>query len=312
MTIEQLLYFSVVADNLNLTRSAKMLYVSQPTLSRQISLLEQELNTALLYRHPNKKLSLTPAGETLAEHARDILPRIDAMRDAVRDTASRVSGSFNVASINLFYPEIYDLYRSFSARNPDVVLSISKYDSEIFHQILNDDSIDLVVGFSFDLKKNMVPERLCVLPLYTEHFVVVMSNRHPLAGNAELTMNQMSEYPILFLSNIRTPIVDALMDNTRRLKGGDASSIHFINNIDSLLLQVTSSDSAISLVPRPSSMLIPNGLATSKLADLDTEFQIVMAWRKGNPSSALEAFLELANDSFADAPLPSPLAFDSQ
>ena len=308
MTIEQLIYFSTVAQNLNLTRSAENLYISQPTLSRQISLLEKELNATLLYRHPNKKLSLTPAGEVLAEHAADILTRIDAMRVAVRSAASRITGRFNVASINFFYPEIYDLYRSFSARNPDVVLSISKYDSDIFRQIASDDRIDLAVGFSFDLEKNRNPERLSVLPLYTEEFLVVMSNRHPLAGRGDLTMRQMADYPILFLSNIRTPVVDELMDCARRTKGDDAS-FHFINNIDSLLLQIASSDAAISMVPRPSAMLIPNGLAVARLLDLDTRFQVVMAWKKDNASPALETFLELARETFPGTPLPSPLVF---
>lgn len=307
MTIEQLIYFSTVAGNLNLTRSAESLYISQPTLSRQISLLEKELDVTLLYRHPNKSLSLTPAGEALTEYATDILDRIDAMRAAVRSAASRITGRLNVASINFFYPEVYDLYRSFSARNPDVNLTISKYDSDIFQQIVNDDRIDLAVGFSFDLEKNKKPERLAVHPLYIEDFVVVMSNRHPLAGGRDLTMTQMAEYPLLFLSNIRTPVVDDLMHYARHTKG-DAASIHFINNIDSLLLQVASSSSAISMVPRPISMLIPNGLATARLLDLHTEFQIVMAWKKERSSPALDTFLELVRETFSDAPFPSPLA----
>ena len=306
MTIEQLIYFSTVSKNLNLTRSAEMLYISQPTLSRQISLLENELGTPLLYRHPNKKLSLTSAGAALAEHAEDILSRIEAMRAAVLSAASRVSGSFNVATVNFFYPEIYDLYRNFSAQNPDVTLSISRYEEEVFQQITTNDEIDLAVGFSFDLERIKDQSKLDVLSLYAEDFVVVMSNRHPLAGCSELYLRQMAEYPILVLSDVRTPIVDEMMRNAQQVKD-NVSSIRLVNSIDSLLLQITSSDSAISMVPRPNSMLIPNGLATAKLIDLDTEFRIVMAWRKGNTSPALGAFLALAREVFSDSPLPSPL-----
>jgi DNA-binding transcriptional LysR family regulator len=86
VSLAQLRYFVVVAEEKHVTRAARRLHISQPPLSRQIRGLEDELGTPLFERTP-RGLRLLPAGEVMLARARQILAQLDDAVAAVRDCA---------------------------------------------------------------------------------------------------------------------------------------------------------------------------------------------------------------------------------
>src|SRR5918994_6641547 len=86
--LRDLRYFVAVAEELHFTRAAERLHVSQPTLSRQIRLLERHLRCDLFVRQA-RTLRLTEAGAMLLSHARDVLDRWDVGVAAVNEAAGR-------------------------------------------------------------------------------------------------------------------------------------------------------------------------------------------------------------------------------
>lgn len=84
MSLDQLRYFVIVAEEENMTRAATRLFVSQPPLSRQIKALEDELETALFERR-HDGVELLPAGERLLKEARSILAAVETLKDKVAD-----------------------------------------------------------------------------------------------------------------------------------------------------------------------------------------------------------------------------------
>jgi DNA-binding transcriptional LysR family regulator len=86
MSLAQVRYFVVVAEERNITRASRKLRIAQPPLSRGIRSLEDELGTQLFERTP-RGVDLTPAGELFLDHARAILARVDEATRAVKAVA---------------------------------------------------------------------------------------------------------------------------------------------------------------------------------------------------------------------------------
>ena len=83
MTLNQMKYFCTAARAQSITKAAQELYVSQPTLTKQLHRIENELGTEIVYRH-NRGVVFTPEGEYLAEQAKRIM-------DVINETKARIS-----------------------------------------------------------------------------------------------------------------------------------------------------------------------------------------------------------------------------
>ena len=95
MDIRLLTYFLTVARTGNITRAAEQLHITQPTLSRQMQELEEELDTELLERG-KRKTTLTPAGELLKERAEEIVSLVDKTKTDVMTSTTGIKGDIYI------------------------------------------------------------------------------------------------------------------------------------------------------------------------------------------------------------------------
>ena len=190
------LRFLAVADERSISRAAARLNVSQPALSRTISLLEARFGTSLFERTASG-VELTAAGTILYEYANRAARAISNAEDAIRHSEARGKLTLTMAAGDGWaYGILPDVIRQFSSDHPTADLRLETMDLETRTQGLKNGSFDLAFGV-------LTPEYLATgtvefLPLMEARYDVYCHMDHPLAhlsGRREPSAEELLSYP---------------------------------------------------------------------------------------------------------------------
>ena len=181
MDFKQLNSFVAVAKYKSFSTAAEKLFISQPTISTHIRLLEEELESTLIIRSP-KYLELTPRGIQFFEFATNVLNMRDDLLDRWSDhgnTIIRISASTLPSTYVL--PEVLP---EFSKVHPNVYFNIKQSDSDkVISDVLNDQcAIGLTGMYCDDEKINCIPfyeDSMVIITPVTEHFLKMKNNKTP-------------------------------------------------------------------------------------------------------------------------------------
>ena len=199
MEFRQLEYFMTLSKELHFTRAAEKLHISQPTLSHQIKVLENEVG-ALLFDRIGKKISLTEAGKILYEQSVHIFSAIENTKLQINDLEVIQRGSLKIGALpgeltNLVSDSLLHYIKEYP------LVQVSVLSSDDLHTLLKDNKIDYAFSFVQELALN-ADERFIEIPLYTEEFVFVTHKHHPLMAQSELSLHDVSESPLILFPNI--------------------------------------------------------------------------------------------------------------
>jgi DNA-binding transcriptional LysR family regulator len=179
-------YFTVVADQRHFGRAAEVLHVAQPSLSRQIRRLEQQLGARLFDR--------TPQGTQLTEAGQVFLPRAKALLRSAAQSAAAARAAAEPSRVTVGYttsiiitPAIRDLRR----KHPDAEIATLHLDWSESREALLDHRVDAVVT-----RLPIKAEGLHVTILYDEPRVVVVPLDHRLAGKESVTLDDIADEPL--------------------------------------------------------------------------------------------------------------------
>lgn len=229
MTLNQLRYFRVLAKAEHYTNAADALSISQPSLSRAIALLEEELGV-LLFARRGRNVVLTDAGRTLLRYVESGLDTLDAGVTAMRDFRSgseRVSLGSITPVVNTYLPKMLADFRT------DI-------NSNACFDIRVDQTSRLLAGLKSGLYDmvfcSYTPGEYGLLftPVVELPFVVAMRRDDPLATCTEITPEQLAGKPMVFTDS------EAYSDLLRRMLGeyGIEPEIRGYSNEDSVLLSM--------------------------------------------------------------------------
>lgn len=193
MEIRVLRYFLETAREENMTRAAERLFISQPTMSKQLKELEQELGTKLFIRS-NYSIKLTEAGMLLRERAEDILSLVDKTEAEFKSLEEQNIGDIYVGapetdSMSLFAEAIRDLQKTY----PGIRCNIYSGNLEDVCGRLDKGLLDFAIVMSYvDLSKYnylSMPAR--------ETWGVIMRKDDPLARRPSLSIDDLRELPLI-------------------------------------------------------------------------------------------------------------------
>ena len=185
--------FCQVARLGSVSRAAEALYLSQPAVTLQVQALERELGVRLLERS-GRRLVPTREGELLYEMARPLVEGLDGLAADFRERVRGLdAGELHVAagSSTILYllPGIVEAFRQ---RYPDVRLTLHNVTGAGGLDLLRSNAVDLAVGSMLD-----VPADLAYSPAYRFDPMLITPPDHPLAGNRELALEDLSPYGLI-------------------------------------------------------------------------------------------------------------------
>ena len=123
MDVKQLRYFSVIAEEGQVTRAAKKLHMAQPPLSQQLKLLEEELGVPLMDRN-GRNMELTEAGKVLYTRARELLRRFDDTVIEVKEVGEGLKGLLSIGSVKTCFSYIPERISFFREQYPMVTFRL--------------------------------------------------------------------------------------------------------------------------------------------------------------------------------------------
>jgi LysR family transcriptional regulator, cys regulon transcriptional activator len=192
---QQLRYLVAVHENgLNMTTAARRLHTSQPGVSRQITLLEEELGFQCFERQGRSLIRTTEAGEDIIGRAAAILRELQSIRRTSTDLANADGGTLSIATTHTqaryVLPEVI---RTFRAEYPKVRLHIHQGTSEQIADMVSRNMVDFAMATG---SENLFPH-LVKLPVYRWHRAVVVPKGHALERAGKLTLRKLADYPIV-------------------------------------------------------------------------------------------------------------------
>jgi len=195
MKLHQLRYLAAVAQNgLNITAAAQKLHTSQPGVSKQIKLLEDELGFQIFTREGRNLTRITPAGQQVIERAVRILQETQAIRDLATELRDEGRGSLSIGTTHTqaryVLPEVI---RDFRARYPQVRLNLHQGTTEQIAEMVAQDRIDCAIATG---SEHLFGD-MTLLPCYRWHRVIVVPREHPLAAVPRPSLKQLAAYPLV-------------------------------------------------------------------------------------------------------------------
>ncbi|GAA4064568.1 LysR family transcriptional regulator [Agromyces indicus] len=199
MNLEQLRSFVEVARFGNFTRAAEELYLSQPSLSRQIAALEQSLGAELFHRARGGS-TLTAAGESLLPLARRMLADAESVRRELAELAGLERGRVRLgATPTLCISLVAEVLSAFHAEHPGIELHLSEQGSRGLLDELGSGELDLALIVTSDAT---TAERFTVTPLLVEELVVVSSAAAaPVTDGPSISLAQVARLPQIVFSS---------------------------------------------------------------------------------------------------------------
>jgi DNA-binding transcriptional LysR family regulator len=229
MDWDKLRIFHAVASAGSFTHAGQMLALSQSAVSRQISALEEEINTPLFQRHA-RGLTLTDEGELLYGAVSDVLTRLGQAEEALKNAQSAPRGSLKITSSHglgtyWLLPRINEFVRDF----PELQVHLVFEDRELD---LAQREADLAIRMRAPVQADLIQRKL-----FTMHYHLYAASDYLARHGTPQSMEDLGKHTLIAYGETAAPEVrdvNWLLDNTRRITNGCGRALR-INNITGIL-----------------------------------------------------------------------------
>lgn len=195
MKLQQLRYIWEVAHHdLNVSATAQSLYTSQPGISKQIRLLEDELGVEIFSRSGKHLTRITPAGEAILQTTGEILRKVESIKQVAQEFSNDKKGTLSLATTHTQARYMLPgVIKSFIDQYPDVSLHMHQGTPMQISEMAADGSVDFAIATeAMELFSDLI-----MMPCYQWNRSIIVPKGHPLCDLSELTLEEIAKHPIV-------------------------------------------------------------------------------------------------------------------
>ena len=285
ITLLQIEYFFAVARHLNFTEAAKSLFISQPSLSKQIAILENEIGVKLFFR-TKRDVRLTPAGIVLLKELGGVIEHIVGAIEKARQPDLGENSTINIGclesmNVSSFLPLII---KKFKEKYSSVNLVFERHTFKALREKLVNKSLDIIFTLSFENDDSL---GVLFNTVHRGNSYIVMEASNPLAKKENVTIKDLKEEAFVIISRDESPNgFDGIISICRK-NGFTPKIVKQLPNVESVLLCV---EMGIGVALFDSKVRISN-VDNLKVFKVEDDFvNVVMAWKKENMNPGIPLF----------------------
>lgn len=291
MDIRVLRYFLVLAEELHFGRAASRLHISQPPLSQQIRLLEEEIG-APLFERAHHNVTLTPAGYALKEQVPIVFEKLDQAVAVTRQAGRGQHGELSIGIISSAMVDVLaDALHYFSDRYPDVKWQLQEMTPVAQITALEEKRVDLCifrVGYNTpDVQQSNAPHITKEL-LMTEPLCAVLPKVHPLSCRENLELVDLANETFVTFKLGQSRLADFLYQTC--VDAGFKPDVSHQVIEAQTLLRLVCANFGVALLPASMEQLAPAGVVFQYLTPSLPEVPLYEFYRANDESPVLKLF----------------------
>lgn len=287
MNLLSLKYFISVAEFSSFTKAANHLYVTQPTLSRQIADLEEEVGVQLFSRD-KRSVNLTRAGEILLQEAKEIVNRFDNLLILLKNESGKINGSLNVGYLGVFeYDLLIEPISTFGRKYPDVHIGLTRASLAELNHFLIKSKFDLIytVATGIETLPGVTFDKIA-----NNKMQLIVGNTHPLASKTTVNISELAnEHFVMFDRNVSPLTVDSIT-NMCIENGFSPIVAQYVQDPQTMMLMV-SAGKGIGFISSRLSRTYSNTVKFIDILDCHVDFDVVLAYKEDNTNPMLKLFI---------------------
>jgi len=296
MEFHQLRYFVAAAEEMSMSRAAARVHVSQPALSRQIGLLEDEIGV-LLFDRIRKRIYLTEAGGFFLSKARQLLCDAESGVQQVREQFGGVRRTLRLGFISPFLDDLVaPSVREFQQRHLNSKVSLFDLAPRAQLDRLRQHELDAAILANIDDHER---EHFTVKRLSRHRIAVVLPDSHALAGKKSVKLAQLKNDDWVSLSNAFFPGRREFLIDCCEQAGFTPRITAELDSLPMMLATIATSG-GVGLIPGHAKKLPHGGCAILPLAAPVVTTQLLLVLPKSPPSNEMAGLIALIVERAAE------------
>ena len=288
MDINRIREFLVLSEQLNYSKAANLLFITQPVLSRHIHDLEETFGGPLFIRDTHN-VQLTDFGAFCAEQLKEVVTSFDAAMINIRRSADTSADALTIGFLDLAVRSFLSQFAEwFQTTHPDIEIDYSSGHLDDLTDSVLDGRMDLV--FATLVNPESCSKDLDSETVYEDRLLAIVSPRHDIGTRESISLEELSAYPMINYAKESNPFTAGFHKDLFEKRGLQMQIAKEVTSFESAMFYAKAGIGAF-IIPQHLSLLADDLIAVP-ITDDDCVVPLNLIWKTQNPKKSLKTFVQ--------------------